>query len=50
MKSEQLSRNVKNNDPSQGQEKENEKGKQSDQNRERDTDMVTVEEELRAKG
>lgn len=33
----------------QGQEKENEKGKQSDQNRERDTDMVTVEEECEGK-
>ncbi|KAF9685524.1 hypothetical protein SADUNF_Sadunf03G0063500 [Salix dunnii] len=49
MKSEKLSRNVKNNDPSQGQEKESEKGKQFDPNRERDIDMVTVEEECEGK-
>lgn len=49
MKSERLSRNVKNNDPSQGQEKEKEKGKQIDPNRESDIEMVTVDEECEGK-
>ncbi|XP_011028191.1 PREDICTED: uncharacterized protein LOC105128293 isoform X2 [Populus euphratica] len=49
MKSEWLSRNVKNNDPSQGQEKEKERGKQIDPNRESDIEMVTVDEECEGK-